>query len=187
MAKKIVTEKNPADSYVSAALGLAVVLLIGSVIYNIVANKPVTPIGTGAKIETVTEKTSPNPSPATPTKHTVLAGETLWSISEKYYQSGYNWIDIKTANQITNPDEIEIGQVLNIPNVKPIVVNQGQISAVNTDNKPKDTSYKIAYGDTLWSIAENEYQDGYRWVDIAKANNLTDPNLIHVGNVLKLP
>src|SRR3989344_3020485 len=47
--------------------------------------------------------------------------------------------------------------------------------------------YEVKEGDNLWTIAEREYKDGYKWVDVAKANSLTNPDLIHQGNQLKLP
>lgn len=48
-------------------------------------------------------------------------------------------------------------------------------------------TYIIRRGDTLWNISERRYKDGSRWVDIAKANNFIDPNLIHADNTLRLP
>lgn len=42
-------------------------------------------------------------------------------------------------------------------------------------------------GDHLWGIAVRAYGDGYKWVEIARENNLVNPNLIHPGNVLSLP
>ncbi|HUV71729.1 MAG TPA: LysM peptidoglycan-binding domain-containing protein [Clostridia bacterium] len=42
-------------------------------------------------------------------------------------------------------------------------------------------------GDTLWDISVRAYQDGYRWVEIAEANNLSNPNIIHPGNALTIP
>ncbi|PIZ97158.1 MAG: lectin, partial [Candidatus Levybacteria bacterium CG_4_10_14_0_2_um_filter_35_8] len=37
------------------------------------------------------------------------------------------------------------------------------------------------------NIAVRAYGDGYRWVDIARANGLENPDLIFSGNVLKIP
>jgi len=39
----------------------------------------------------------------------------------------------------------------------------------------------------LWKIAEREYGDGFKWVEIAKLNNLKNPDLIEKGQILKLP
>jgi len=49
------------------------------------------------------------------------------------------------------------------------------------------TVYKVQKEDHLWKIAEKFYQSGYNWADIAKANNLTDPDLIFVDQELKIP
>ncbi|HSW96428.1 MAG TPA: LysM peptidoglycan-binding domain-containing protein [Candidatus Saccharimonadales bacterium] len=63
--------------------------------------------------------------------------------------------------------------------------------------KPKQTitqtpmitgkTYTVKPGDSLWTIALGAYNNGDKWVDIAKANKLTNPSLIHSGNVLKIP
>jgi len=45
----------------------------------------------------------------------------------------------------------------------------------------------VAKGETLWKIAEKNYGSGYNWVDIAKANKITNPNLIFRGMRLKIP
>jgi len=47
--------------------------------------------------------------------------------------------------------------------------------------------YKIVAGDYLWKIAINTYQNGYNWVEIAKENKLTNPDLIYPGQELTLP
>jgi nucleoid-associated protein YgaU len=52
-------------------------------------------------------------------------------------------------------------------------------------NQPK--TYTVKAGDDLWDVAVAVYKDGYRWSEIAKANNLTNPNVIHSGNVLNIP
>ncbi|MCL5411393.1 MAG: LysM peptidoglycan-binding domain-containing protein [Patescibacteria group bacterium] len=58
-------------------------------------------------------------------------------------------------------------------------------AAKDTTSKPE--TYTVKEGDTLWNIAENVYKDGFRWTEISQANGLTDPNTIHVGNVLTIP
>lgn len=58
-----------------------------------------------------------------------------------------------------------------------------QNSAVEASQKV----YTVKDGDTLWSIAETYYSDGYRWVDIAEANGLLDASQIEVGDELRIP
>ena len=47
--------------------------------------------------------------------------------------------------------------------------------------------YTVKEGDTLYLIAEKYYKDGFRFEEIAKANNLVDVNTIEVGQVLEIP
>lgn len=53
--------------------------------------------------------------------------------------------------------------------------------------QPKEGEYTVQTGDSLWKIAAAQYNDGYKWVEIAQANGLENPDIIHAGNVLKLP
>jgi nucleoid-associated protein YgaU len=120
--------------------------------------------------------------------HTVVSGETLWSIAEDNYGSGYNWVDISEANSLTS-DYIEVGQVLSIPDVptKEPTVTQTISAGEETSKAISGDSYTVAKGDSLWDISVRAYGDGYKWVEIAEANNLVNPNVIHAGNVLSLP
>jgi nucleoid-associated protein YgaU len=47
--------------------------------------------------------------------------------------------------------------------------------------------YTVVQGENLWDIAEAQYGSGYNWVDIAKENNIENPDLISAGQVLNLP
>jgi len=47
--------------------------------------------------------------------------------------------------------------------------------------------YKVEKGDSLWKIAEAEYNDGYSWTKIAEANNLENPSVLVAGQELVLP
>lgn len=48
-------------------------------------------------------------------KHTVQLGETLYLIAERYYGDGEQMDKIVKANNILNPDNIEVGMELIIP------------------------------------------------------------------------
>lgn len=50
-------------------------------------------------------------------------------------------------------------------------------------------TYTVKSGDSLSKIAQREYGDGSQWKKIHEANRDTikDPDLIHPGQVLKLP
>ena len=60
----------------------------------------------------------------------------------------------------------------------------------SVDNQPDSglpESYKIKSGDCLWNIAKKYYGDGSKYTLIAKANNISNPNLIYTGNTLTIP
>ena len=54
---------------------------------------------------------------------------------------------------------------------------------------PEARTYTVASGDSLSRIAKREYGDASRWRAIFEANRdqIEDPDLIHPGQVLKLP
>jgi nucleoid-associated protein YgaU len=59
--------------------------------------------------------------------------------------------------------------------------------AAPSEEKISADKYTVVKGDSLWTIAERAYGDGYKWVEIAKENKLVNPNVIHTGNVFTLP
>ena len=180
MWKALQNRLRSPDSFVSMILGLAVVLVVGTLIYNY-ATKRV------PEIQKEAEQKKAEEQAALGQKHTVAAGESLWTISEKYYKSGYNWVDLQKANNLSDADAIEVGQELTIPNVTPISP-QGEITSTSTEEIAKPQTYTVMHGDTLWSISMKFYSgDGYQWSKIAQANSLANPDLIHAGNVLTLP
>lgn len=56
-----------------------------------------------------------------------------------------------------------------------------------SNNEITGDSYTVVRGDNLWTICERAYGDGTKWVEVAKANELVNPDLIHAGNVFVLP
>lgn len=63
------------------------------------------------------------PEASTPTSYTVVAGDTMYNISRRF---GISLDSLIQANpQISNPNQIQIGQVINIPNTKPYIEVNG--------------------------------------------------------------
>jgi len=182
MIEQLKKKLNNPDSIVSLFLGAAVVVVIGVMIFNYFRGQQVS----NAK-EQEQQKAEQNATmSASPTSHTVVAGETLWSIANSTIGSGYNWVDIQSANKIVNADTITVGQQLTIPKVAKR--EPGQIASAQVETKrPADGKYTVQKGDSLWNISVNVYGTGFRWTEIAQANNLSNPNLIFTGNVLTLP
>ncbi len=57
------------------------------------------------------------------------------------------------------------------------------------DSWSAEQVHEVKKGDTLWKIAEQYYGDGSLYMKIFEANRtiLKDPNLIKVGQKLKIP
>lgn len=158
-------------------LGAVVLIIVGVLIVNYFKDQ---------KSQTLPEALTTTNQTEVGKAHTVVKGETLWSISEDAYGSGYNWVDIKSANNLKT-ETIDVGQILNIPNVSAKMPTSTKVAVLKPAGTIATSSYTVVKGDSLWTIAVRSYGDGYKWIGIAKANNLKNPNLIYSGNVLTLP
>ncbi|ABX43311.1 LysM peptidoglycan-binding domain-containing protein [Lachnoclostridium phytofermentans] len=69
-----------------------------------------------------------------------------------------------------------------LENVKDGVVEKKTRSSSKTIPK----TYTVANGDTLWAIAKKLLGDGSKCWNLAKLNNIKNPNIIFVGQVLKI-
>ncbi|MDO8269939.1 MAG: LysM peptidoglycan-binding domain-containing protein [Candidatus Levybacteria bacterium] len=66
-------------------------------------------------------------------------------------------------------------------------IDEQALSTQNLDQQNLTSKYTVTEGDTLWSIAEKSYNDGFRWNEIAKANNITDASTLEKGTELTIP
>jgi S-formylglutathione hydrolase FrmB/LysM repeat protein len=98
--------------------------------------------------------------------HTVVAGETLWALALRFYGDAELNRLIATASGITDPDVIDVGQRLVIPDF---------------------TRYTVVAGDTLSALALRFYGDADLYPLIATASGITDPDVIDVGQRLIIP
>lgn len=58
----------------------------------------------------------------------------------------------------------------------------------NPLNSPDTTKYHtVRQGDSLWSLAAEEYGDASQWRVIAEANGLSDPRVLRNGEMLVIP
>lgn len=116
-----------------------------------------------ADVEIISVSSAPIQAPATST-YTVQSGDTLSSIAAKF---GTNYQALASLNGISNPNLIYVGQVLR----------------VNGSANAGSVYYTVRAGDNLSAIA-SRYGTSYQ--SIASLNGLTNPNLIYVGQTLKI-
>lgn len=192
------------DSYKSLIYGIVTVI----VLFIVVALGIRTLQQNKAEIDQEAISTQSETQKMQDTGYTVQEGETLWSIAEKTYGDGFKWQEIAKANNITDASSLEKGTKLVMPKLSKdtsVAVAQPTMTPeptkvtenISVNALPEDTNiaptsipgneYTVQKGDYLWEIAIRAYGDGYRWVDIAKANHLENPDLIFSGNTLNLP
>lgn len=69
----------------------------------------------------------------------------------------------------------------------PIEAKPAPAPAAPPPPAPKKRTHTVVSGDTLWAIAEKYLGDGNRYGEIAKLNNIPNPDLINVGQVITIP
>jgi LysM repeat protein len=148
-----------------------------------------TPSPTPKPTQTPTASPAPKPTPTQSapattspvvTEYRVRSGDTLISIAARFSVSVSS---LQSLNGITDPNRLRIGQLLKIPTNTPATQSPtGTTSSPTTS--PAVRTYKVQSGDTLWGIARkfNVSADA-----LAKLNNITNANLIKVGQTLKIP
>jgi len=105
--------------------------------------------------------------------YVVSAGDTLGSIAKRF---GVSEVELQTLNNITDPNEISVGQELRIPT-----------STSGDTEEPasgQERTYVVEEGDTLSKIA---VRFGVTIEALQAANDLSDPNMLYPGQVLKIP
>ena len=127
--------------------------------------------------------TQPN-TPVPPTKYTVRSGDTLSTIADKFSTTIEK---IQAFNSLGNSDELQVGQVLQIP---------ASGSTPNPTNTPRPTEtfvpgptpgtvlHVVQSGDTLLGIS---IKYGVSLSVIQKVNEIQDAESIRVGQQLVIP
>ncbi|MFR0583178.1 LysM peptidoglycan-binding domain-containing protein [Limosilactobacillus mucosae] len=112
----------------------------------------------------------------TASSYTVKSGDTLSAIAAKY---GTTYQALASANSISNPNDIYVGQVIKLSSAATASTSTktAASSALSTG------SYTVKSGDTLYGIA---LANGLNWQTLAKKNGISDPNVIFVGQKLSL-
>jgi nucleoid-associated protein YgaU len=156
------------------------------------------------------------PSAGTPPmNYTVAKGDSLFSISRRFYGDNSMAKAIFAANQnvLASPDVIKAGQTLFLPAkgdtsaVAPLAPTSdamplpgGSVAPIQPTPRTtfappgppaaaRPTSYTVQKGDSLFIIAKRVYGKGSLWTKIYEANRakINNPDRVREGTVLTIP
>lgn len=207
--EKLENEIQSNQSKVSLVLGALIVLVVGILVFNYF-NKNKAGLGPAQQTQmpTQTGAAAPDVSPEQlPGNYTVKGGDTLFIIAQKYYQNGDKFTEIAKANSIADANEIEAGQVLQIPKLEasqtqevqaspqPSATVQPEEQSTGTGGgnttiwgpRIEDTTYTVVEGDWLSKIAGRAYGDIMAYKRLAQVNNIPNPDHIEPGMILTIP
>ncbi|MDF4005714.1 LysM peptidoglycan-binding domain-containing protein [Limosilactobacillus fermentum] len=123
---------------------------------------------------------------ATATYYTVQSGDTLSGIAVEYNTTTAT---LTSLNNLSNPNLIYVGQRLLVKSASASAASSATstatstASATSTSSTTNATTYTVKSGDTLSSIASSH---NMTTAALTSLNSLANPNLIYVGQVLKL-
>lgn len=126
---------------------------------------------------TSTASATSTSSTTSATTYTVKSGDTLSSIASSHNTTT---AALTSLNSLANPNLIYVGQVLKLANTTTASTSSTS-SAASTSSSA--TTYTVKSGDTLSSIASSY---NTTTSTLTSLNNLSNPNLIYVGQVLKV-
>lgn len=144
--------------------------------------------------------------------HHVATGESLSSISRKYFGDDMVIKELAALNRIDDPNQIKVGLRLRIPANAPLlrasaheqrltaattarpvpVTPQSQVTAPTTTQSQLPANVKtyiVKAGDTLGEISLKTLGTSRKWKKLYEFNAdvIKDPNHVETGTVLKIP
>ena len=182
------------ENYLSIALGLLVLLVAVSIVFR--ANDTMLT----KKSKEVAEEAQ-KAAQLAGREYVVKKGESVSSIARDQLGSLDQTQAIVDANKLENPERIEVGQKLILPDVENgeseideqvAGTNEGDLNGAGVTTtapggKITGDTYTVQKGDTLFNIAIRAYNNGNVMYTIMRANGLRSVNYIEAGWTLKLP
>lgn len=196
------------ENTISTLMGAVVIVVIAGLIFNYFRTsnlKTWQGILLNDQETATTDKTDDQNDGELLATYKVVKGDDLWHISENYYKSGYNYVDIIKENKLSAKGVITAGMELRIPKVEAkkltVVEPKKEIVISDEGDVVKDGSkaegagtietgeYTTQKGDSYWKIAVRAYGDGYKWTKIYWANKklFANPDLIFTSVKITIP
>lgn len=126
-----------------------------------------------------TDPTGEETGPRATSTYVVVSGDTLGQIAQRFDVAIE---DIAAANSLTSIDSLAVGQQLIIPGddfvaPEPTAAPEGQ-------GTTGEQEHVVLAGQTLYSIG---VRYGFTVAELQAYNNLANPNVLDVGQVIKIP
>jgi nucleoid-associated protein YgaU len=198
------TNKRWDDSLISLGLGTLVVVVSGILLYNYFSQKspdlvknqgrPLsTPVASAVAVK---PSASPSVKPTAQSSSQAIA-QALSSTTPRapLAATATPTVAVSATPKATAAPSVT-AKATSIPSASPVSSVVAQVKATATPaastspavtNQANSTSYTVAAGDSLWSVSEKVYGDGYQWKKIADANNIQGSHTIATGQKLLIP
>jgi len=98
---------------------------------------------------------------------------------------GYFWVLTSVTKKFTmfRPDGVPVRATLSVTFTE---YGREELRP-REESSDRTKAYIVKEGDSLWSIASEEYDDPAQWRAIAQANNISNPRLLTSGMRLEIP
>src|SRR3989344_697398 len=173
------------DQLISTMVGLVIVTVVMSAGYYGVFMNKFNLDWLEPRVEIITDQTE-----SVYSQYRVLPGEGLSQIAEKLYGDPDLWQEIAKANNISDPNVIEVGTMLKISKATASPVATASTAEKNEfgDFIQQPKTYVVVRGDYLSRISTNVYGRADRGNDILEANRETikNPSVLEEGMVLTI-
>ena len=110
------------------------------------------------------------------TLYTVCSGDSWWKIAAKRMGNGNKMAELAKFNNRNTMSTLYVGETIKIP------IEENKNTHSNTD-----ITYTVKPGDGWYSIALSQLGDGNKMHTLASYNGKTIKDMLHPGNVLKIP
>jgi len=97
---------------------------------------------------------------------------------------------VETPAPVAQPEPVVVAEpepepeeIVVIEKAEEVIPEQPPVAV----EKPKDITYKIKWGDTLWDISDTYYKNPWRYKYIARFNGIKDPDYIISGTYITIP